>query len=169
MSHPSPTSRAMCLRSLPVASDSDIQALIILEVGDEITPAWPSGVLTANIALMWASYADKAQIAPRLQELYTKRRAINSVLGIVRGQVTYNIANDHSRNQSDKAKTLLSMRKETQDEIVRLETQTRANRPGVAGQLVTTAPISPPTGSPDANDPIYQGSPYWPPRNRTGG
>lgn len=149
-----------------MASDADIQALIILEVGDEVTPAWPSGVLAANIALMWASFTDKAQISARLQELYTKRRAIDSVLGIVRKQVTFNIANDHSRNQSDKAKTLLSMRKETQDEIVRLETQARANRPGVAGQITTTAPISPPiVGGVDANDPRFQGSPYFPPLN----
>jgi hypothetical protein len=147
-----------------MASDSDIQALIVLEVGDEVTTAWPSGVLNANIVTMWASFADKAQIAPRLQELYTKRRAIDAVLGIVRGQVTYNIANDHSRNQSDKAKTLLSMRKETQDEIVRVEMQARSNRPGVAGQITTTAPISPPVvGGVDANDPRFQGSPYFPP------
>jgi hypothetical protein len=147
-----------------MTTDADIQSLIILEVGDEVTTAWPIGVLFANIATMWASFADKAQIAPRLQELYTKRRAIDAVLGIVRGQVTYNIANDHSRNQSDKAKTLLSMRKETKDEIVRVEMQARSNRPGVAGQITTTAPISPPVvGGVDANDPRFQGSPYFPP------
>jgi hypothetical protein len=149
-----------------MSSDSDIQNLIILEVGDEVTTAWPTGVLTANIAAMWASFADKAQISARLQELYTKRRAIDSVLGIVRNQVTYNIANDHSRNQSDKAKTLLSMRKETQDEIGRVEMQARSNRPGVAGQLTTTAPITP-ANPPDMNDPAYQGSPYTPPRGRS--
>jgi hypothetical protein len=38
-----------------MATDADIQALIILEVGDEVTAAWPLGVLTANIATMWAS------------------------------------------------------------------------------------------------------------------
>lgn len=149
-----------------MSSDADIQALIILEVGDEVTAAWPAGVLTANIAIMWASFADKALISARLQELYTKRRAIDSVLGIVRGQVTYNIANDHSRNQSDKAKTLLAMRKETQDEITRVEAQARANRPGVSGQLTTTAPITP-ANPPDANDATYQGSPYVPPRGRS--
>jgi hypothetical protein len=148
-----------------MATDADIQALIILEVGDEVTTAWPLGVLYANIATMWASFADKAQVSARLQELYTKRRAIDAVLGIVRGQVTYNIANDHSRNQSDKAKTLLAMRKETQDEIVRVEMQARSNRPGVAGQITTTAPITP-ANPPDMNDPAYQGSPYVPPRGR---
>jgi len=149
-----------------MSSDADIQGLIILEVGDEVTAAWPTGVLTANIATMWASFADKALVSPRLQELYTKRRAIDAVLGIVRNQVTFNIANDHSRNQSDKAKTLLSMRKDTQDEIARLETQARSGRPGVAGQITTTAPITP-TYPPDANDPAYQGSPYLPPRGRS--
>jgi len=153
-----------------MSTDADIQALIILEVGDEVTAAWPTGVLFANIAAMWASYADKAQISARLQELYTKRRAIDAVLGIVRGQVTYNIANDHSRNQSDKAKTLLSMRKEAQDEITRLEAQARSNRAGVAGQITTQAPISPPlVGGVDANDPAFQGSPYYPPRDRRSG
>jgi hypothetical protein len=29
-----------------MATDADIQALIILEVGDEVTTAWPLGVLT---------------------------------------------------------------------------------------------------------------------------
>lgn len=149
-----------------MSSDTDIQALIILEVGDEVTTAWPSGVLTANIVAMWESYADKALIAPRLQELYTKRRAIDAVLGIVRNQVTFNIANDHSRNQSDKAKTLLSMRGEVQADIKQIETQARSGRPGVAGQITTTAPITP-TYPPDANDPAYQGSPYSGPRGRS--
>lgn len=148
-----------------MSSDADIQALIILEVGDEVTAAWPTGVLFTNIATMWDSFADKALVAPRLQELYTKRRAIDAVLGIVRGQVTFNIANDHSRNQSDKAKTLLSMRQEAQAEIVRLEAQARSNRGGVAGVITTVAPITP-TNPPDANDPAYQGSPYSGPRGR---
>jgi len=142
-----------------MSSSADIQALIILEVGDEITVAWPTGVLAANIALMWASYTDKAQISARLQELYTKRRAIDAVLGIVRGQVTYNIANDHSRSQSDKAKTLLSMRADVQSELERVERNTRSNRAGVAGLITTTAPLTP-TYPPDVNDAAYQGSPY---------
>lgn len=149
-----------------MSSDADIQALIILEVGDEITTAWPSGVLTANIAAMWASFADKALIAPRLQELYTKRRAIDTVLGIVRSQVTFNIANDHSRNQSDKAKTLLSMRGEVQADITAVEKQARSARGGVAGVITTVAPITP-AFPPDANNPTYQGSPYSPPRGRS--
>jgi len=148
-----------------MSTDAEIQSLIILEVGDEITPAWPSGVLLANIALMWASYADQALTAPRLQELYTKRRAIDAVIGIVRSQVTYSIASDHSRNQSDKAKTLLSMRGEVQAEITRLETRARSNRAGVAGQITTTAPLTP-TYPPDGNDPAYQGSPYGAARGR---
>lgn len=146
-----------------MTTSADIQSLIVLEVGDEITDAWPNGVLFANIALMWDSFADKTQISARLQELYTKRRAIDTILGIVRNHVTYNIANDHSRNQSDKAKTLLSMRKETQDEITRVELQARSSRPGVAGLITTTAPITP-ASPPDVNDPIYQGSPYMSPR-----
>ena len=68
-------------------TDQQIQALIVLEVGDVVTPSAPSGILTTNIALVWQSYADKALIWPRLQELYSKRRCLDIVLGVRREQV----------------------------------------------------------------------------------
>lgn len=145
-------------------SDAQIQSLLILEVGDEVTSAFPGGMLATNIAMAWASYADKALIAPRLQELYTKRRCIDLVLGVVRGQVTYQIANDHTFNGSDKAKTLLNLRQECQTEIAAIEARARGNRGGASGMLTATAPVSPPDNQPpDANDSRYSGSPYYSP------
>lgn len=155
---------------MPV-TDADIQALIILEVGDEATAAAPGGILAANIATIWASYADKAQIAPRLQELYGKRRCIDLVLGVVRGQVDFEIFQDHRRNQSQKAKALEAMRADCQAEIAVIEKKARTKRPGVAGLITTVTPLSPPsTSSPNANDPRYKGDPYTPTidRNRGG-
>lgn len=145
-------------------NDAQIQSLIVLEVGDEVTAAWPSGILSANIATVWASYADKALIAPRLQELYSKRRCIDIIVGIVRGQVTFSISGDHSRNQSDKAKALMDMRRACQDEITLLEAKARANRAPANDELAATAPIAPPDANgPDANDSRYRGDPYKPP------
>src|SRR5690242_6739591 len=139
-------------------SDTDIQQLIVLEVGDEPTAAFPGGILAANIATVWASYADKVALAPRLQELYSKRRCIDLVLGVVRGLVDYEIVNDRRRNQSQKAKALEAMRTDCQAEIDTIEKKARTNRPGVAGLITTVTPQSPPsTLIPDANDPRYRG------------
>src|SRR5438105_8707634 len=60
------------------------QNLIVLEVGDT-----PDGRLTANVSDIWADYADKALLDARLQQLYTKLRCIDMVLGYERTSVDY--------------------------------------------------------------------------------
>ncbi len=149
-------------------TDADIQSILVDEVGDEVTEKYPSGILATNVALYWASYADKAQIGPRLQELYTKRRCVDAVLGIVRKLVDFEIHNDHRRSQSQKAKALEAMRDDCQAEIDTIEKKTRSNRGGAAGLITTVTPQSPPnTAWPDANDSRFQGDPYKRTLNRS--
>ena len=59
-----------------MVTSADIQQRIVLEVGDT-----REQVLSAMVASVWAEFADKAYIHPRLQELYTKRALIDIKLG----------------------------------------------------------------------------------------
>lgn len=93
------------------------QTLIIAQVGDEVTTTYPSGVLATNIAAIWTSYDG---LSTDLQKLYTKRDCIDLVLGAVRGQVDFEIANDHSRKQSQKYAALIAMRQVCQQDIDRV-------------------------------------------------
>lgn len=143
-------------------SDANIQTLIILEVGDT-----DSGVLAANMSLIWSSYADKAQTGPRLQELYSKRRAIDIVVGATRKQVDF-MTPTLEVKQSQELDRLADLREETETEIERIEKKLRGNRGISLAQLTTTAPESVPTswplltGVPDANSEALRGDPYFP-------
>ena len=147
-------------------TDQQIQSLIVLEVGDVVTPSAPSGILTTNIALIWQSYQDKRQIWPRLQELYSKRRCLDIVLGVRREQVD-RAADTIRENLSQIAAELEKMRAACQQEIARVEALAAANRGGVVAAIVQTTIETPPTGAVvsdiiNANDPVYQGDPYRP-------
>jgi hypothetical protein len=124
---------------------SAAQTLIVAQVGDEVTTAWPGGVLATNIAAVWDGYADSPT---ELQKLYTRRDCIDLVLGVVRGQVDFQIANDHSRKQQQKAATLLSMRQACLDDIDRAITT--LGSAGAVGAITKTAPVMP---TPDQLDP----------------
>ncbi len=142
---------------------TDIQSLIIDEVGDTA-----DGYLAARIATVWASYADKAGTAPRLQELYSKKRLANLLIGRLREQVDFAIQGDLSRKQSQKVTTLQAMVAQTQVEIDKVERQSIAQRPILTAPITITSPEGPPVPgviSPydeviDASDPRYSGDPY---------
>jgi len=138
---------------------AQVQALIIAEVQDT-----PTGLLAALMPTIWASYADKAQVAPRLQELYAKRRAIDLVLGSVRTAVN-RAASGISKHDHQQIDTLLAMRKVADADIVELEKQIRGRRGPALTPLTNVAIETPPQpGDPlapiDANDPRYGGDPY---------
>lgn len=145
------------------ATASQIQAFIVLEVGDE------AGVLADNLAAVWDSFADKAGAGPRLQELYAKRRCIDLVLGALRSQVDFTTdGQDLSFKAHQRIDTLNTMRKDVQTEIARVEQFAIAAGGPAVGQITTVAPITPPLPQPgpylDANDQRYSGSPYVPGR-----
>lgn len=147
-------------------TDQQIQSLIVLEVGDVATPSAPSGILATNIALIWQSFADKRQVWPRLQELYSKRRCLDIVLGLRREQVD-RAADTIRESLSQIARELEQMRAACQREIDKVEAVARANRGGVVAAIVQTTIETPPTGAVvsdilDANSPRYQGDPYEP-------
>lgn len=148
-------------------SAGQIQALLILEIGDTA-----GGVLAAQMATIWDSYADYASVSPRLQELYSKRRGIDLVLGSLReASVDYQTESGLLQKLHQKIDTLEAMRERAQDEIDAVEKRALGARTPAAGALTTTTPVTPPTGpltGPlDASWPNYSGSPYWPRRNRT--
>jgi len=148
---------------------ADIQRLVVLRVGDT-----PDGLLAANIAAIWASYADKAAVYPRLQELYTQREAVELAAARVRAEVDFGTSGDISIRASQQFAALLAMRRELDAQLAELETRARGARVGVVGPLVAVAPQSPPrgvpvpSGPPDANAPAYQGDAYTRTTRRAG-
>lgn len=139
---------------------ADIQALIIAEVGDT-----PTGTLATLMPTIWASYADKALVSPRLQELYAKRRAIDLVLGGLRGAVDITIDGLAKRNHQQ-VDTLIAMRKTTEDDIVAVEQRSRGMRGAALQPLINTEIETPPTGPRpfgplSGNSPELGGDPYY--------
>lgn len=143
-------------------TDAQIQQIIIDEVGDN-----PQQLLANRIATYWQSFADKRPIHPRLQELYTKRRCIDAVLGTIRNQVTFSTDGALSLQLKQRTDYLSDRRKETLAEITRLEAIARANRPPQIAPLVNVEIETPPPPDyippcpPDQNDEVYRGSPYF--------
>jgi len=138
---------------------AQLQDRIITEVGDT-----PTGLLAAHLPTIWASYADKAQIAPHLQRLYAKRAAIDLVIGSSRTLVN-RAASGISKHDHQQIDTLMAMRKVADADIVELEKQIRGRRGAALVPLTHVAIETPPQpGDPlaplDANDPRYAGDPY---------
>jgi len=139
---------------------AQVQALIIAEVGDT-----PTGTLAAQMPVIWASYADKARVSPRLQELYAKRRAIDLVLGSLRGVVNTTI-DGLSKQGHQQIDTLMALRKATQDDIADVEKKSRGMRGAALQPLTNVAIETPPTGPRpfgpiDSNSPEIGGDPYY--------
>lgn len=150
---------------------AEVQDLILLEVGDiDPTSGDPGiGVLRLHINALWDRYSDKALIAPRLQELYVKRAALELVLAVLSARVDFTegptgLSVKQSQQVADRRAQLAAV----QAEIARVERQALTTRGPAVGALTTTAPVTPPVPPPgpllDANDPGYGGSPYRPRR-----
>lgn len=136
------------------------QQLIILRVGDTT-----DGVLAANIALLWASHADKASILPRLQEAYTERDCWRIVAARVRTEVDFAASGDIGIKANQQFTNAQAAIKELDAAIAALEARGTARRGGVVAPIVAVAPETPPTGPdplgpPDGNSERYQGDVY---------
>jgi hypothetical protein len=149
-----------------VLTAADVQKRILERTGDfDPTTGDPlqggGGYLEQQIAGVWAQYADKAYVAPRLLELYVERDlAIRYRTAL---QHLYHFRDsdaDFARDERfDHLETVVD---EDRTEIERIETIAAANRSPAVGQLTTTAPMGRPWPfGLDANSPRYGGSPYY--------
>jgi hypothetical protein len=113
------------------------QQMIIAQLGD------PDGVLAAQVDAFWQAYSGVPGRSNFLVFLYTKRDAIQILMGSVRTRLA-----------------------DTNAEIARQEKIARASGGALSGVLTTTAPEAPPNVlGPDRNDSRYLGNPYrgrWP-------
>lgn len=146
-------------------SDAALIALVPQQVGDPtqvtITPA--------ILAALTSAYADKVGV-PRLQYLYVRRDALDTMLGPTWSQVSYNQQGYLSESLSDQNRALLAMRAAVQLEIEAMEKTARGRRPGAILPITQSAPVTqadgaaqgqtPNTQPYNANDPSLTGSPY---------
>ncbi|GAC1326400.1 MAG: hypothetical protein NVSMB2_25500 [Chloroflexota bacterium] len=155
-------------------ADVDTQTLIIRRVGDidpitgdplEYGVTSIAGVIGSSMTLLWSAHADKAQIAPRLRELYVERDAFDLVIAQLGALVDVTIEGE-TQHLSQRVDRLAKRRYQIEQEITALQKLALARRSGVLGPITTTAPESPPVlqpiypWGPDANDGAYSGSPY---------
>lgn len=165
---------------MPITA-ADVQRIITLRVGD-IDPATGdppvaggAGMVASNISTLWAIRADKALIAPRLQELYVQRDALDLIIPLLRHQVDI-VQGDPSLSvrQAQRVAAAQQQRLATQEEITLLEQRAQQARGGAVGQITQREPVSPQDAVdeawrtnpwyPDAGGSQYSGSPYAPVR-----
>lgn len=161
-------------------SDLDTQLLLVQQVGDVDAasgdPVLPTtqgstGIVMQNIGRLWAAYADKGGISQRLRALYVMRDAHDLAIGVLERLVDFSALDGTYRvSLSQRVKARQQQRADIVIEINKIERQLLAAAGPVVGLLSTSAPISPPQpgerpqvsiNGPDANSPIYTGSPYW--------
>jgi hypothetical protein len=139
-------------------TDDDIQALLVLQVGEV-----PGSLLASNVATAWALHDGEPDAVKRLT---VRLDLIDIALGYYRGIVSFTDA-DHSQQASDMAKRLLDMRKSLTDALV-LALEEGEGEEGPAGGLLTAVtPWTPPpvacplpAGTDVSFDPRVTGSPY---------
>lgn len=168
-------------------SDTEAQLLIVRRIGDvdpetgdpvQPTSTGGTGIVLANITRLWAQHASKATLSTTLRDLYVQRDGLDLVIGVLERLVDMVAINGAvSLRLSQRIAARQKQRDAVQSEIQRIEAAlpTSAGTGALAvGPIATVAPISrpawgdlPPNSSPygpDANDPRYGGSPYWPQR-----
>jgi hypothetical protein len=143
-----------------------IQAKILVRTGDvDATTGDPvlggGGYLSTLIAGIWGEYADKAYVAPRLQELYTERDLFDRMITLIQDRFDFSDS-DASFKRSQRVQTLVDRRDVVQGKIDALLAMVAANRAPAVGAITATAPMGPPFPlGVNANHPQYGGSPYF--------
>lgn len=150
---------------MPLTS-AQVQAAILGRTGDiDPTTGDPvvggGGYLETRIAALWAQYADKAYVSPRLQELFVERDCYRVQIGLLQDRFTFRDS-DAAFNRSERVDRLMKLRDAVQEQIGELVAMAAANRAPAVGPMSTAAPIGAPPGSVlDGNHPRYGGSPYY--------
>jgi hypothetical protein len=134
-----------------------------MEIGEPIT----GGPLTESLAVLWDMYSDKALIAPRLQYLYVKAKAIDVKIGAIADGAFTPVGIIQQKALDDKVNAWMKQRDAALVEAAKIERQYAQVRAPVTGTLTTTAPISPAddtrtVGALDANDRPYRGDALLP-------
>jgi hypothetical protein len=152
---------------MPLTAAQIVQARILERTGDfdptsgDALPVGAGGgFLEQQIAGVWAQYADKAYVAPRLQELYVTRALL------LRGQTArrqvYDFSDSDAKFTPSQVYDHFAAELATvEQEITETLAMAAANRAPAVGPILTQAPIGPPVpGGVDANDRRYGGDPY---------
>lgn len=127
------------------------QDLIIVEVGDDA-----AGTLVTVVPLYWERYA---ALGDEARYRATKLAAIDAMLGRVRGQVKIVGVGGASVDAHQLTTHLQDMRALVLAAIADAESSGAAG--GAVGDLTTTAPVTAPSGLPDASSRAYRGDPYY--------
>ncbi len=159
---------------MPALSPADAVRLIALQVrdvagADALADPTYAQVLAAQLPLVWDGYLALATIHPDLQFLYTKRAAVELMLGQVRDQVDIATAADQQARLNQLTIHLRAMYDAAQAEIARIEAIARASHAPVMAQLAVTGPglpaivtVDPATGRLLPSVDRYRGNPYLP-------
>jgi hypothetical protein len=127
--------------------------LIVVEVGDN-----EQNTLRQIAPTLWVLYSDK--VPTHLRYLYTKRHAVEFLMGYYRDKVTFAGMNS-SFQIAEKMTNLKTMWDLVNFEIQKRENESSANRTPLSGQLTNVVPIEKPDNySYDANDRALRGDAY---------
>lgn len=143
-------------------TDDQRKTLLILEVGDTA-----GNLLAGNIDLLWEKYAPYAPVSADLRDLYVKIGLFDLRIAKAQDDTTFTDG-DYSQSASHVAQRLLERQKAAIDAAELLSGESASANGVTGGQLTTVTPQSPPTAplprpyGPDATDPQYLGSPYYP-------
>jgi len=160
-------------------SDVDRQLVLIQAVGD-IDPAngdpvspttqGVTGIVFANIGILWQKYASLGATNPDLRDLFVMRDAHDLVIGRLESLV--DIATNNGQinlRLSQRARIHREQRDAISADIKAAVTFNAHNVTPQIGSIAISSPIAVPLPGdrpitsfyPDANDPTYLGSPYW--------
>lgn len=115
------------------------------------------------IAQLWELHSDRSLLSPRLQYLYTKRAAIEALIG--ENWEAHDVADEGVKESfRQMIQNLEGQAERLTAEIKQVESRTNGSRPPAAGQLTTTAVYTPLSGQPDPNARRYRGDPLKGPR-----
>ncbi len=147
---------------MPAITIAQVKTLILAEVNDTST-----GPVGLQIDIIWDMYAGKALVSPTLQYLYSLRKAIDLMLGNRRADAVDTKLDNYSFAQDQEIQTLLTMRENVKQEIMKVERESRDYRTIQIGPLARIAPIAPADSYQadltriDAGSRIYRGDPYY--------
>jgi hypothetical protein len=161
-------------------SDVDRQLLIIQDVGDidpatgdPVTPTTPgvTGLVFSNIGRLWVKYADIASVNPSLRDLYVTKESHDLVIARLESLVDISTNNGQvSLRLNQRAQIHRQQRDAISKDIDGfIQLLAKQVQPVIAAISITSPIAVPKPGDtptpqpfyPDANSPVYSGSPYW--------
>lgn len=146
-------------------SAAQVQAAILGRTGDiDPTTGDPvvggGGFLSTIIGAVWAEYADKAYVGPRLQELHVERDLYDRMIALIQHKFDFRDS-DADFKRSQRVQRLVDRRDKVIENLNGVLAMVAANRAPAVGLITATAPVGPPFPlGIDANSRRYGGDPY---------